>query len=80
MSSSISNEVDRYGAFFYIVQLLKNDGCFNVVKPCNFMSYCELCIFDRLILSSGDAQNKEMRSFAQGMLMKISDMMAKAKV
>ncbi|KAJ4729595.1 Protein of unknown function (DUF803) [Melia azedarach] len=34
---------------------------------------------DRLILSSGDAQNKEMRSFAQGMLMKISDMMAKAK-
>ncbi|KAH9791492.1 putative magnesium transporter NIPA8 [Citrus sinensis] len=34
---------------------------------------------DRLILPSEDAQSKEPRPFVQGMSMKISDMMAKAK-
>lgn len=40
----------------------------------NYVSY------NRLILSSEDEQNKEPRPFVQGMSVKISDMMAKAKV
>ncbi|XP_022774174.1 probable magnesium transporter NIPA8 isoform X2 [Durio zibethinus] len=34
---------------------------------------------DRLIFPSKDAQNKETKSFMQGMMMKITDMLAKAK-
>ncbi|XVF59921.1 hypothetical protein PTKIN_Ptkin08bG0000800 [Pterospermum kingtungense] len=34
---------------------------------------------DRLILPTKDAQNKEIKSFTQGMMMKMSDMLAKAK-
>ncbi|XP_022740388.1 probable magnesium transporter NIPA8 isoform X2 [Durio zibethinus] len=34
---------------------------------------------DRLILLSEDAQNKEIKSFTQGTMMKITDMLAKAK-
>ncbi|OMO98537.1 Magnesium transporter NIPA, partial [Corchorus capsularis] len=34
---------------------------------------------DRLILPSEDAQNKEMKSFTHGMMMKIADMLGKAK-
>lgn len=36
--------------------------------------------YNRLILPSEDAQSKEPKPFVQGMSMKISDMMAKAKV
>ncbi|KAK6280265.1 PREDICTED: probable magnesium transporter NIPA8 isoform X1 [Theobroma cacao] len=35
---------------------------------------------DRLILPSEDVQNKEIKSFTQGMMMKITDMLAKAKM
>ncbi|XVF16079.1 hypothetical protein REPUB_Repub10bG0000500 [Reevesia pubescens] len=34
---------------------------------------------DRLIFSSEDAQNKEIKSFTQGMMVKVTDILAKAK-
>ncbi|XWS32565.1 hypothetical protein CRYUN_Cryun22dG0000500 [Craigia yunnanensis] len=43
------------------------------------LSSSNLTETDRLILLSEDAQNKERKSFTQGMMMKITDMMAKAK-
>jgi hypothetical protein len=37
-------------------------------------------IFYRLVISSEDAQNKDPRSFAQAMVIKIKEVLAKAKV
>ena len=61
---------------FLDIEFLKNDRCSEVLR-CSLLIPCVLC---RLIPSSGDAQNRETRSFAQGVSRKILDAIAKAKV
>lgn len=67
--------------WYMLVHLLKSDVlwcCQTTYKFHYFLS--TIFIFDRLIVSPENIQNKETRPFVQGKFMKISEMISKAKV
>jgi len=83
-SGMVSTCILLKGISFWCVPLLDVKYIYHVPHYISlymvFTGFCCIFILYRLVISSEDAQNKDPRSFAQAMVIKIKEVLAKAKV
>lgn len=71
--------VDRIIYHHIFLSFISSRVSYSLVNVCSF-PWCILPVYYRLVVSPEEAQNKDPRSFVKAVLIKIADLLVKAKV